>query len=781
MSSESGIAELRAEIKVLEAKLKKAEDSSFLHIFEEHPVCMLLIHPDTGKILRANASAASFYGLSIKELEASTISRLNLLTENDISGKMKQALMGGKHFFEFQHRLACGTVRTVQVDSIPVSYKDDVALWSMIRDVSPQVESNQYFQNHLSLFESILDVIPAPLFFRDTTGRFLGCNRSFCQFVGIAREELEGRRLEDFLDAEQAEHYSRYDCDILRGQSGIQYDIEVKDCFGDTRIFSTYKSVYYDGKGLCSGVASVLFDVTALRQATAELEKAKARAENGYKTKSKLILAVSHELRTPLSAIMGILSLARTEPDQSVVSQLLKDGEAAAKHLYETVENLLDHSQLEAGIIQLKPSPFLIRDIAEPLQRGMKSLAEEKDLKFYYDCVVSDYSILNNDSYFFSRVLFNLLDNAVQYTEKGEIHLKITDAGGGILVKISDSGPGISKRETAGGDSRFPAPDLNDESFVKTGNGLGLGLELASRFISLMGGWIEVDSRVGKGTEFTFFTPALNWEVKESREHLSMTNRKIPSLNILVVEDCRMNRTILEKRLKMRGHTVIVAEHGLEALNILEKHDEIQVVLMDIYMPVMDGLQTTAAIRENKEQKFQNSNIPIIALTAFSNDEEREHFRGKGMNRVLAKPVNMDSLDFALGEYFGEESRGDEMELQYCGSKESIFCWEEGLAATGGDRDLFEEVLSLFCGEVEEKLEKLTRYLSTADLKTAAVIVHGIKGNAMSIGAGRLCIVARKFEKELRLNRIPENCECTLRAEMQAVVNEILMKTQSLL
>ena len=393
------------------------------------------------------------------------------------------------------------------------------------------------------------------------------------------------------------------------------------------------------------------------------VEIALVEAEQANRAKSRFLSNMSHDIRTPMNAIMGFTSLAYGNIDNKVqVKDYLEKIQSASRHLLNLINDILDMSQIESGKVQIEESEMSLKEVLDDVNNLIRPMAQEKNITFKMENeIVHNY--VYSDRLRLNQVLINLLGNAVKFTpEGGEISLRVyqemvAPPGYGVYIfKVKDSGIGIGKEFQ---DSIFKAFE-REKNIEKSGiQGTGLGLSITKSIVKMMGGKIEVDSELNKGTEFTVKVVFMLQDVdevaiqaqeqmqikaqeaeKEKEEHKKLFKDK----KLLLVEDNHLNREIAKKLLMGRGFLVDEAVNGKEAVDKIKAayFGEYAVVLMDIQMPILDGYEATKAIRDLDNRML--ANVPIVAMTANAFGEERKKAFACGMNGYITKPIEINVL-----------------------------------------------------------------------------------------------------------------------------------------
>lgn len=388
-----------------------------------------------------------------------------------------------------------------------------------------------------------------------------------------------------------------------------------------------------------------------VRERTSELVAQKERAEKASGARSEFLANMSHEMRTPMNAIIGMTELTLESQLDEAQRKNLTGVKLSAHMLLNIIDDILKLTRIESGSLELDNQPFHLRRAVEKAVNPLLTFARNKNISLEYHIHHSVHEFVTGDYHRLSQVLKNLLQNAVKFSEHGKILLKVESSGHDKLrFSVTDTGIGVPPEKQ---EEIFLAFIQADTSSSRLFGGVGLGLAIASRLTQLMGGQLRVQSPPAQPLEaeggpgscfhFTLSLPAAE-PPGEPAEEKSITGAAPEKLQILVVEDNQINRKLVAHRLENLGHRVAMAENGKQALEKLHK-SPFDVILMDIQMPVMDGIETTQAIRRSGGGY---KDIPIIALTAHNTREDREKVMRAGMNQFVAKPFKVPELQAVL-------------------------------------------------------------------------------------------------------------------------------------
>ncbi|WP_286291448.1 response regulator [Vibrio apostichopi] len=380
-----------------------------------------------------------------------------------------------------------------------------------------------------------------------------------------------------------------------------------------------------------------------VRERTAELVNARKEAEEANKAKSEFLAMMSHELRTPLNAIIGLIdtlkSTALTQDQQSILLNMSTSSEL----LLAIISDVLDFSKIESGCFSLAPQWNNVRDTVTFVLSEQRKAADSKGLALTVTTDIPEDELHYIDQSRLAQILFNLIGNAIKFTERGQVHVSIKYQQSSFYITVEDSGIGISAQQLS---SLFSPFVQADSTITRRFGGTGLGLAITKRLVELMRGRIFVNSELGQGSKFEVQLPVSTRVVcdKTNRQNdLQIQEQPRSRYSVLVVEDNPTNQMVIKLILTRQGHEVFIASNGEEAIGFIERDsDSIDIILMDVSMPVMDGLTTTKYMRE------ANIQTPIVALTAHTSVEDRFSCLDIGMNDFVTKPVRTKEITEAI-------------------------------------------------------------------------------------------------------------------------------------
>jgi CheY-like chemotaxis protein/HPt (histidine-containing phosphotransfer) domain-containing protein len=478
-----------------------------------------------------------------------------------------------------------------------------------------------------------------------------------------------------------------------------------------------------------------------------ELTEAREHAEDSTRSKEIFLANMSHEIRTPMNAIVGMANqLAKTTLDTKQLFYL-DTIHAASENLLVIINDILDLSKIEAGKLQIERIGFDPREMLHRAIRVLGHKAEEKGLVFTserFDEAISP--VLMGDPFRLNQVLLNLINNAIKFTEKGSIDISCNlhkDTGATQLLRIAvkDTGIGMEKQFVK---SLFEKFSQEDASVTRQHGGTGLGMSICRDLVELMHGEIGVESKKGSGTTISFTI-----EFDKGTKHnlpvkplFTFDAHMLARKKILVVDDNRMNRLLAATILKNYGAIITEAVNGREAVDFL-KEDLADLVLMDIQMPVMDGMEATAVIRKDIDK-----NIPIIALTANAIKGDNDKCIDAGMNAYLSKPFKeKDLLDMVAFWLNKTKVRVNTGVLQHT-SPDQLYSLSNIKELSQGNEEFVEKLVHMFIAQTPLQVKQMEEKFMAEDYKEMGLLAHSMKPVIDNMGILCLKEMVRDIEKK---------------------------------
>jgi len=573
------------------------------------------------------------------------------ILSSGISDDIREILAGRTIHLEAAYTDECsgGQSAYQNIRGIPV-FEDGVVTGGIIirEDVTKLVLSQHLLAENQAIFKALLDATRDSIILSDTDGYIQVLNGEAARRRHCPVESLLGASLYTHLPPELAEQRREHISQTV-AQNKIQF---YEEHHGDYwYMVSLCPIVDHDGQ--VAAVASYSRDITAIKETENQLIREKALAFSASQAKSQFLGNITHELRTPLNGIMGACQLALCDSPSGQDAELWHIVDASSKRLLGIVNNVLELADIDAAAIEPTLSVCDVRAMLTSLTRAYGVRAKLKGIDLTLACDARLPQQLVGDIHRVRQILANLLDNALRCTQSGSIRVKVKRvqskrlhyAGDyvSLLFSVRDTGIGIPKSVQT---KIFEEFELAEPYLTKRVSGAGLGLSIARHLVDMLGGLIWVKSEPGKGSGFYCVIPFAQPDfacLDEIAAYPAATEDFSPGrYTVLLVEDESINRLTTGRTLKRLGYRVLEAADGQEALAVLAAHPA-DCILMDIQMPVMDGIECAHHIRHG-EVPGLSKQVPIVALTAYASQKDRERLLGLGMDDYLAKPHSIDQL-----------------------------------------------------------------------------------------------------------------------------------------
>jgi two-component system, sensor histidine kinase and response regulator len=788
-----GMQRSRLALAESEKNLRKAQDMAHLGHFSFDPI---------KDQWRCSSSLDQIFGISA-DYPRTAESWLDLVHPEDqlrMSVYLSEEVIGQRRTFDNEYRIirpADGQTRWVH-GSGEVNVNTDnevVGMFGAIQDITDRRQAEE----QLTKLSLALEQSPHSILITNEKIEIEYINEGFVQNTGYNRAEVIGRKpslLSSGLTPQAT--YEKLWATLQRGEvwrgefKNRRKDGEIRDAFA---IISPVRQ----DDGRISHFLSIEEDITEkkrnaeeldrhrhhlealVRDRTTELSIAKEEAEAANRAKTSFVANMSHEIRTPMNAIIGLTHLVQREIDDPIQQQRLEKVADAAQHLLSIINDILDISKIEAGKMVLEATPFSVEAVFNAAHSLINERAQLKSLPVISEIDPGLPALLLGDPLRLQQILVNFLSNAVKFTEKGDIRIvarTLHENENGILVRfeVRDTGIGMSEDTQA---RLFSPFEQADSSTTRRYGGTGLGLAISRRLAEAMGGTIGVNSQPGAGSTF-WFTARLARVTAGGEAQLLQTEegndevlirRLHAGARVLLVEDNVVNQEVALDLLRHAGLTADLAQHGAEA-TVMSSRQRYDLILMDMQMPVLDGIGATRVIRAMP----QGAKIPIVAMTANAFEEDRQRCLDAGMNDFITKPVDPATLLRVLLRWLPKPAeklpeaaantpgKAPIMTPQTIATADETAILEHlqsvdgldlsfGLKALRGRASSYLRLLKKFSEAHHDDFGQIRQQIEAGNTEDARRLAHSLKGASGSLGAVAIQQAAARLEMAIRGTR----------------------------
>ncbi len=646
------------------------------------------------------------------------------LIHNQLVGKIQSA------YFEFpvvaKNKKTIWLGQTTDTHEMP---NGDIEYIAMSRDITERKLIKDELKRSEEKYRNIMENMELGLLEVDVNGFITNAYPKFCDLSGYNRDELIGLEAattllhERFL-AQMKEQEERR----RNGDPGV-YEVQLKRKDGSYTWVIISGAPYYDQEGNLAGTVGIHLDISERKAVEEKLEEAKILAENSVRSKELFMANMSHEIRTPMNAIIGMSELLKKSELKDKQRKYVDAIGTSADNLLIIINDILDFSKIESGKLRLDKVPSDLRHLLETSIKTVELKAEEKGLQInqHLDEKLGTYLF---DPTRLNQVMLNLLSNAVKFTEAGSIDVvcKVVNSDSvthNLLFEVSDTGIGINKDKL---ETIFESFIQAEESTTRHYGGTGLGLAISKQLVEMMGGQLIAHSEKGIGSRFSFTIACETTSPVQKQEINNTTDEtEVRELKVLLVEDNDINRFMALTILEGWECIVEVAVNGREAISTLEKNTY-DIILMDVRMPVLDGISATKIIRNDLKIK-----TPIIALTANAIKGDNEACLAAGMNDYISKPFQQADLLALLIKYGvkqispKESIPAAESETVEENEGKNLVDLTKLRETTNNDTSFMTKMIQLFVKDTPPQLDDMKQAVEDGNWNEARKIAHRIK------------------------------------------------------
>ena len=628
--------------------------------------------------------------------------------------------------------------------------------------------------------EDLYEHAPCGYHSLDAQGRIIKINLTELDWLGYSREQVVGRmHFTDLTDAAGATQFTALFPRFKEAGriDNLEYRMRRKD--GTEFTIMVQSTVVRDALGRYLMSRSSVVDISERKRIELELEQRTQEAVAANRAKSELLANMSHEIRTPMNAVVGLSDLLLDTGLNHDQRDYVRRINLAGTTLLGLLNDILDHSKIEAGQLALESVPIRVRDLVYKCESLFSAMAEQKRLRLSFDFVGQVPPLVQGDPLRLLQILNNLVANAIKFTEHGQIAVSVEcleQSGQSVLLKVSvhDSGIGLTPEQQ---ERLFTPFGQADSSITRRFGGSGLGLSISKRLVGMMGGQMGVDSETGVGSTF-WFTARLgqlageSWTDHDDKAADMPANlpERLRGAHVLLVDDNPTNLLVARSYLEKIGLNVTTAASGRAAV-LIAAGTRFDAILMDLQMPEMDGFSAARAIRDNPEGRSRS--VPIIALTAAAMLEDLHATEAAGMNDHITKPIDPRQLTATLANWLppaaAAPAAGPRSDMP------PALDLEVAAQNLGNDPELVLRVLGSFQQDFAQAPEQLEQAVAGQNWDEAQRLVHTLKGLAPTLGAQTLHELAKAYEQDLKRGELSRQAEFSqeLRRVLAAIAEQL--------
>ncbi|HXL21598.1 MAG TPA: PAS domain S-box protein [Candidatus Dormibacteraeota bacterium] len=772
MRVEQRTAELELEIKGRRrAQETLNERSSFLNTLIFSSPIAIVAQDLEGLIEITNPAFHELFGYTAEECKGRPLD--DLIAPGELRGEAGSIFdnVCGREVVRktLQRKRKNGQGVSVEVQGVPLVIDGEVrGVFALYQDIGERLQAEERLKASEEIFRTLSAAAPIGIFRYDSSGQCSYVNQCWADMTGMSAQEAYSGGWRRVLHSE----------DEVRVRKAWKHAYERRERFAESYRYvhrdghsvwvETAAQPIFDAAGVVRSYVGVVKDVTESRVVAERMREAKEAAEAASQAKSEFLANMSHEIRTPMNGILGMTELALDTDLSSEQREYLDMVKSSAEALLGIINDILDFSKIEAGRMDFESVPFSLIDCIEGALRPLALRAREKGLQLTWAFKGLVPEKVRGDSTRLRQILINLVGNAVKFTKRGGVSVTVERMApadlANIRFEVSDTGIGIAMDKHQ---SIFEGFSQADASTTREYGGTGLGLSISGRLVKLMSGEIGLESEPGRGSKFFFTLPfgaiseasrrpspgtvplagecglVVDKETEQGRAEGAKPGR---SLRVLLAEDNRVNQKLALRLLAKMGHKSVLAANGQEAVELV-RHSEFDLILMDIQMPVMGGLEAVRQIRALEREN--GSRNTIIAMTAFAMAGDPEKYLASGMDGYVSKPIRVEALVAEIARCTNGRTpkKEDHMQSSNADAPRSDFEVAELLERVDNDRELLRELLDIFKEDAPRYVETLRDAVARGDAAKIASEAHALRGMLSNLSAKKAAAAAATLER----------------------------------
>jgi PAS domain S-box-containing protein len=631
----------------------------------------------------------------------------------------------------------------VELSVIELQLNNEIFFCASIQDMSKRKKAEFNLKIQEEKYRNILSNMNLGVIEVDNDEVIKFANQSFASMSGYETDELIGKTPAELFISGENVKITKEKMNLRKLGISDMYQLAIKNKNGEPKWWAVSGAPNYDDKGFLVGSIGIHLDITDQKQLENDLEEEKIKAQQAAKAKEIFLATMSHEIRTPLNAIIGFLRELSKQELTDLQKKYIKNSSIASKHLLAIINNILDISKIESGEISLEKENFIFENALNNVIKVLKPTAKQKGLKLSASISDRIALVFMGDALRLEQIFFNLIGNAIKFTNKGKIIIRcevIKDSKGyqKLHISIADTGIGIDKEYIKNIFRKF---SQENRDIARKFGGTGLGMTITKELIQLMKGKIQIESKKGEGTTFHVI---INLP-KGSRDELKSvppvsSDINIEGISVLLVEDNELNRMVARNSLENFHCNVIEAKNGIKALELLKVHN-FDIILMDIQMPDMNGLEVTSIIR--KDFKLLT---PIIALTANAFKSEIEECRAAGMDDYITKPFDEITLLELIAQHtVHKKGKNNSSEKSFL--KEKLYNLSAINSLSRGNNEFVNKMILVFIDQTTDAVTRAEQALALKNFDEVSKLIHKIRPSLETLGITSITEEMKKLER----------------------------------
>ncbi|TNF48805.1 MAG: PAS domain S-box protein [Bacteroidetes bacterium] len=694
------------------------------------------------KVIMANQLFCDIFGVPVQP------SQLEGMDCEEAAKRSADLFINNEHFIErieqiildqdpvYGEILKMKDGRILERDFIPVieNGKMNGFIWRY-QDVTEIVHHKESLKKVEDKYRKIIENLDFGLIEVDQNEVITKVYPAFCKLVGYTEEELIGQNARDTLAfAEDVDTMDEQVSNRNKGESGV-YEVRIKCKSGEVKWVIISGAPIFNETGEVTGSLGIHIDITDRINLQKQLIEAKDQALQSVSLKESFMANMSHEIRTPLHAISGMLELLIDTDLDNEQSMYVNAIRTSSLNLLSIINDILDFAKIESGKMELSFTEVDLNNLVNNVYNSFKPQANEKQLELHLNVDPGLNGLVMADHLKINQVLFNLTHNALKFTTKGEVSINIivleeNDSTIRVKLEVRDTGKGISEENLK---LIFETFVQEDPSISRNFGGSGLGLTICKSLVELMGGELKVESELGVGSIFYFELEfeKMNSIILQDESKGEIEEIDLSSFNILIAEDNEMNQLLISKLLERMNASFRIVGNGAEALSAM-KNESFDLILMDIQMPVMDGLTALKKIKEDLRLS-----VPVVALTANVSAKDQEYYKSVGMDDCLSKPFTSEKLKTILNNV-----------LMKSGAKQvAVPSFEKLNELSNGDQEFIQVIRSTFLTNTSKIVGEIEEALKDKNAEKIGRLAHQLKPSLDLFDLSDLHEMARTLEE----------------------------------